>query len=118
MSKREKENKDHQIGVRLTDSQYADLLLKITDADGNQIISPAAFCRSAITSAKVTIVDSELEKYRTFVAARIGNLRNQLVRVLHKDRKSGIVSEKTYLDILEKIQDQDDELNKLLEPLR
>jgi len=113
-----KKKRLHQIGVRLTDDEYEDLMHKITDLDGNQMMTPSTFARASMKGAAVRIVDTELEQYRTFVAAQMANARNQMVNRLNIESKAGIISEKTYVEILELMRDQDHELNRLLEPLK
>ena len=114
----EKKTRDYVISARYTEDEYIDVLLKITDESGQQMMSPGAFSKAATLGGKVTIVDSELERYRAFVAARMGNNINQIAKGLNTDRKAGKISEATYEVILKELKSLVVELNKLLEPLR
>lgn len=118
MNEGDKKNKDFVISARYTEDEYMDVLLKITDEDGHRMMSPGAFSKAATLGGKVTIVDSELERYRAFVAARMGNNINQIARGLNTDRKAGKISETTYEVVLQELEKLVVELNKLLEPLR
>lgn len=118
MIKKEKKNKEHVISARYNEDEYLDILLKISDADGKQMMSPGAFSKAATLAGKVTIVDSELEQYRVFVASKISNNINQIAKRLNTDFKAESVSEKTYIDVLNQMEKLNNELNKLLEPMR
>jgi len=114
----EKKNKSHVISWRCSDDELVEILMKVCDEDGVEMMKPSAYSRAATLGGHVTIVDSELERYKAFVLARQGNLRNQMVKCLHQDRKAGIVTEKTYISILEQMHKEEIAQNKLLEPLR
>ena len=118
MNEGDKKNKNFVISARYTEDEYLDVLMKITDESGQQMMSPGAFSKAATLGGKVTIVDSELERYRAFIASRISNNINQIARGLNTDRKAGKISEATYEKTLLELQKLVAELNKLLEPLR
>ena len=82
------------------------------------MMSAGAFSKLATLAGKVTIIDSELEQYRAFVASRISNNINQIAKRLNTDFKANHVSEETYINVLNEMGKLNDELNKLLEPLR
>lgn len=117
-SKCSKKNKDFVISARYSEDEYMDVLFKITDENGQQIMSPGAFSKSATLSAKVTLVDSELERYRVFVAAKMGSNINQIARGLNADRISEKINESTYESVMKELEKLVIQLNKLLEPLR
>lgn len=118
MNEGDKKNKDFVISARYTEDEYMDVLLKITDEDGHRMMSPGAFSKAAALAGKVTIVDSELEQYRAFIAGNIGNNLNQIARRLNTDNLAGTITEQTYIDVLNELGSLKKELTKLLEPLR
>ena len=118
MSEGDKKKKDYVISARYTEDEYLDVLMKISDADGKQMMKPAAFTKAAALAGKVTIVDSELEQYRAFIASNIGNNLNQIARRLNTDNLAGTITEQTYIDVLNELGSLKKELTKLLEPLR
>ena len=113
-----KENKSHVISARFNDDEYLDVMMKITDESGTQLMKLSDFARASILSSKVVIVDSELEQYRAWVAASVGNNINQIARRLNTDAKTEILSESTYIDVLKELNKISVEMNKLLEPLK
>ena len=113
----DKSTKQHVISARYTESEYLDVLLKITDADGTQVMSPGAFSKAATLGGRVTIVDSEVERYKVFLLSKISNNMNQIAKGLNTDRLAGRVSEETHIFALEKLHEIKDEITKLMEPL-
>lgn len=113
-----KKNKEYVVSARYTEDEYLDILLKISDANGKKMMSVGAFSKVATLSGKVTIIEKELEQYRTFIASRISNNINQIAKRLNTDHKADLISEKTYIDVLNQMEILNHELNKLLEPLR
>jgi len=113
----QKKNKNHVISFRVSDDEYLDMIAKTSDENGVQLMKISEFAKASLISSNVKIVDSELDRYRVFVLAQIGNLRNQLVKCLHQDRRAGIVSEDTYIKILMKIEEEQKEQKKLMKVL-
>lgn len=113
----DKENKKYTVQFRVTESEYLDILMKTTGSDGSQMMTVNQFGRAATLGGKVVIVDSEVLRYRAFVMAQLGNLRNQLVKRLHEDHKASLVTESTYVEILNKLEEEAAEQRRLLEPL-
>lgn len=118
MSEVIKKNKERVISARYTEDEYMDILLKISDGEGKQIISPGAFSKAATLSGRVTVVDKEVEQYKVFVASKISNNVNQISKRLNSDFKAKIISEKTYGDVLEELNKLTIQVHSLLEPLR
>jgi len=113
-----KKNKDYVISSRYTEDEYLDILMKVSDGDGNPMMKPSAFVKAASLSSGVKIVDSELEKYKVFIAAKVGNNLNQIAKRLNTDNKSGVLNDRTYIDVLNDMSLIKKELNELLEPIR
>lgn len=114
---RNKEGKDIVISTRLTGSEYADLLLRISDDSGKPLMKPSAYLRAAATGASVTVADTELARYRAFIAGRAGNNINQIARRLNADNKACKIDGDTYRQVLAELQKINAELSRLLVPL-
>jgi hypothetical protein len=117
VSDKPKDRKEHVISARYSESEYLDVLMKLSDADGAQMMSPGAFSKAATLGGRVTIVDTEVERYRVFILSKISNNLNQIAKGLNVDRMAGRVSEETHISTLEKLQEVKDEVTKLTEPL-
>ena len=117
VSGKPKDKKEHVISARYTESEYLDVLMKITDADGTQMMSPGAFSKAATLGGRVTITDTEVERYRVFILSKISNNLNQIAKGLNTDRLADRVTEETHISTLEKLQELKDEVIKLTEPL-
>lgn len=113
----EKKSKDHTISFRVDDDEIAELMLKITDSRGELIMKPSAFARAALVSSQVHVVDQELEAFRVYVAAKLGNNINQIARRLNIDAKSGMIDSATYNDVAHQLASISDELHALLQPI-
>jgi hypothetical protein len=112
-----KSKKEHVISARYTESEYLDVLMKITDADGTQMMSPGAFSKAATLGGRVTISDTEVERYKAFVLSKISNNMNQIAKGLNTDRLAGCVPEETHISVLMRLEEIKDEITKLMEPL-
>ena len=113
----EKKAKSSVISFRIDDDALAELIMKTTDSRGEQIISPSAFARAALESAQVHVVDQELEAFRVYVAAQIGNNINQIARRLNTDAKAGVIDTVTYRDVANELASISNELHALLQPI-
>ena len=113
-----KQAKDIVISTRLTETEYADLLLKISDGSDNLIMKPSEYLRAAATSISVKIVDVEVERYKAFIAAKLSNNVNQIARRLHQHHHSGNVGDVTYKAVLDEFKKLNDELTGVLAPIR
>lgn len=113
----EKKTKSSVISFRIDDDALTELMMKTTDSRGEQIISPSAFARAALESAQVHVVDQELEAFRVYVAAKLGNNINQIARRLNTDAKSGVINTDTYCDVAAQLASISDELHALLQPV-
>jgi hypothetical protein len=113
----EKKTKSSVISFRIDDDALTELMMKTTDSRGEQIISPSAFARAALESAQVHVVDQELEAFRVYVAAKLGNNINQIARRLNTDAKSGVINTDTYRDVAAQLASISDELHALLQPV-
>jgi hypothetical protein len=113
----DKKPRQHVISFRIDDDALAELMLKVTDSRGQQIISPSAFARAALESSQVHVVDQELEAFRVYVAAKLGNNINQIARRLNTDAKGGVIDTTTYSDVAAQLASISDELQALLQPV-
>jgi len=113
----DKKPRHHVISFRIDDDALAELMLKVTDSRGEQIISPSSFARAALESSQVHVVDQELEAFRVYVAAKFGNNINQIARRLNTDAKAGIIDNATYNDVAAQLASISDELHALLQPV-
>ena len=112
-----KKNKNHIISFRLNDYEFAELLLKISDANGVQMLKPSVFARGSLISAQVRANDSELEKYRVFIAGQVSRQIQQIAGALETANKSDKTDDELLIELVEKIDLIMDEMNALLSPL-
>ncbi|BCG62917.1 MAG: hypothetical protein methR_P0588 [Methyloprofundus sp.] len=112
------ESKDIVISTRLTSAEYTKMQLKITDASGHSIMKPSAYLRAAVLGVSVNLVDAEVERYKAYVAGKLGNNINQIAKRLHQHHNNRSISDATYQDVLEEFQKLNNELAILLAPIR
>lgn len=115
-----KNNKNHVISFRVTDEQYLDILMRTTDENGKAIMKPGEFAKASILASTVNLISKELkdlEQYKVFILARMGNNINQLVKRLNTDNKSGKLDLDTYIEILEELKKIQDEQHAMLVPV-
>jgi len=113
----EKNNKKNIISFRLSDDEYADLLLKISDANGMQKLSASAFVRASLVSAQVRANDVELERYRVYIAGQIAQQINEIAGALNTANNEGVVSDNLLITLADKIDVITNEMHQLLAPL-
>jgi hypothetical protein len=106
------------ISGRVSNDELKEIKKKLLNDEGVQVIKIGKFVREATLKAHVIFNDPELEKYRIFTAAQIGNNMNQIARRLNQDNKAGKICEATYENILGLLEKTYDKLNDLLEPIR
>jgi len=111
-----KENKDFKIQSRYTESEYLDVLLKITDVDGQLLMKPGEFSKACTLSGHAIIKDKELDEYKVFVVAKISNNLNQIVKRLHQDNLANRITDQTYINLLEELEKINEQLALLTEP--
>ena len=108
-----------KVQFRISKTTKAELLLRCMDANGEPYIKIGDLAKAATLGASVVRpVDKQLEKYRVVSAARIGNNINQTARRLNADNLAGKISQKTYEEVLAKLDQVVDAVNELLEPLK
>ena len=112
-----KNNKKNIISFRLSDDEYADLLLKISDANGMQKLSASAFVRASLVSAQVRANDVELERYRVYIAGQIAQQINEIAGALNTANNEGVVSDNLLITLADKIDVITNEMHQLLAPL-
>ena len=116
-SKNKKEGKNIIISTRLTESEYMNFLLKITDESGCLIIKTSAYLRAAVIDMSINIIDSEVECYKCFIAGKISNNINQIAKRLNQDHKQEKMDNDTYQAILNELKKVNDVLSNLLTSL-
>jgi len=119
--KESKENKKpqrkHVVSTRLTDEEMMLFERKISGIDGSIRMSKSMFLHQACTGKKVKKVDLEVEQYKAFIAARLGNDMNKITlslknSELNQDRNVGI-----YEALLQELKQINDRFNQLTRPL-
>ena len=91
------------IATRLTESEYADIMLRITDDIGEQQITLSEYTKQALLNATVVIVDTEVEQYKVFILSKLSNNINQIAKRLNKDKLSNTLNNQTYQLILNEL---------------
>jgi len=112
-----KKNKTNVISFRLNDDEYAELLLKITDANGEKKLTPSAFARAALVSSQVRVNDVELEQYRVYIAGQITQQIQTIAGVLNTANMEEQVNDELLIALADKIDLITDEMNKMLSPI-
>jgi hypothetical protein len=112
-----KKNKSVVISTRLTEDEYADIQLRISDADGKAMMKQSAYFKSALLDASVLVKDKEVEQFKVFILSKISNNINQVAHRLNADNKVGIIDAKTYDDALNSMKKICDEVARLSSPL-
>jgi hypothetical protein len=117
MSK-EKKNKSIVVATRLKEDEYADVMLRIVNEHGEQIMKPSDYFKQSLLDAKVVVKDKEVEQYRAFILSRISNNMNQVAKRLNQDNLANKISEETYKSVLSELVKINKEINELAEPVR
>ena len=111
-----KENKTHNIQARYTESEYFDVLLKISDENGELLMKPSEFSKLCTLDGNAIIRDKELDEYKVFIISKISNNFNQLVKRLNKDNLNNKITDETYIKLLEELEKLNEKLTTLSEP--
>jgi len=106
------------VSIRFNDDEYMNILMKISDKDGNLIMSAGKFCKCAALTGKVKIFNHEVEEYKTFILGKISNNINQITHRLNIDNIENKVSEQTYISNLEGLKELLELVNELADPIR
>jgi len=106
------------VAVRFKDDEYMDLLMKISDKDGKQIMKVSSFIKSAALTGKVKVFNHEVEEYKAFILGKISNNINQIAHRLNTDNSENKVSEKTYIANLEALENLLEQINELAQSIR
>ena len=91
------------IATRLTESEYADIMLRIADDIGEQQITLSEYTKQALLNATVVVVDTEVEQYKVFILSKLSNNINQIAKRLNKDKLSNTLNNQTYQFILNEL---------------
>jgi len=113
-----KNNKSIVISTRLKDDEYAEVMLRIVNEDGEQIMKPSDYFKQSLLDAKVVVKYKEVEQYKAFILSRISNNMNQLAKRLNQDNLAHNISEETYKNVLSELVKINQEIVELTEPLR
>jgi len=106
------------IAVRFKDDEYMDLLMKISDKEGKQIMKVSSFIKSASLTGKVKVFNHDVEEYKAFILGKISNNINQIAHRLNTDNSENKVSEKTYIANLEALENLLEQINELTQSVR
>jgi len=106
------------VSIRFKEDEYMDLLMKVSNKEGNPIMSVGKFCKCAALAGKVKIFNHEVEEYKAFILGKISNNINQMAHRLNTDNIENKVSESTYIANLEALKEVLELVNELAEPVR
>jgi len=119
--KKSKENKKpqkkHVVSTRLTGEELIFFERKISGIEGSIKMSKSMFLHQACTGKKVKKVDLEVEQYKVFIAARLGNDMNEIILSLKNLELSQGRNIETYDAILQELKQINDRFNQLIRPL-
>ncbi|MCP3965980.1 MAG: MobC family plasmid mobilization relaxosome protein [Lentisphaerae bacterium] len=111
-------NKNKTVSFRLTKKEHADILSRIPVGDnGKPIMKFSTFARGAVFDKRLVAVDREVEQYKVYTAAKIGNNLNQIAKRLNEDNLAGKIEPSTYDDVLDNLEKVYEKLNTLLAPV-
>ena len=112
-------NKTKTVSFRLSEEDYKEISDRIPKNEkGKADMKFSEFIRDAILKSRVVAVDKELEQYKVFTAAKIGNNINQIARRLNSDNLAGKINPDTYNEVIESLERIYGELMLLLDPVR
>ena len=114
----QKKKKSLVISTRLTEDEYADVLLRIANSQGESLIKPSDYFRHALLDANVVVNDKEVEQYRVFILSKISNNLNQIAKRLNQDHGMNLINEATYQDILNELVQLNQSITVLSHPVR
>ena len=117
-AKPEENNRDRKISIRITEQEYNDITLTLTNGEGKKIMSYSDYYRHAANSSKVVIVDKEIDRYKIHAIHKCGNVITQLNKVLYGAKKRGTLSSNTFENIISELEKLNDEMTYLVNPLK
>jgi hypothetical protein len=86
MSKKS-EQKNRVVTVRLSESEYVEILLKISDVDGNLIVPVSTYLRAATAGVSVTATDRDVERAKIHLYSKASNNINQIAKQINTQAK-------------------------------
>ena len=113
-----KEKRDIHVGTRMTESEYADFILKNRDDNGEPMMSNSDFIRTSLFSTSIKVSNQEVEQYKCFILGKISNNINQLTKRLHEDNKADCINNATYQKVLAELVTLNEEIFHLTSPTR
>ncbi|MCF7971159.1 MAG: plasmid mobilization relaxosome protein MobC [Methylococcaceae bacterium] len=113
-----KEKREIHVGTRMTESEYAEFMLKNRDASGKSIMSNSNFIRTSLVNSSIKVNNQEVEQYQCFILGKISNNINQFTKRLHEDNKAERINDATYKKILEELVALNEEIFHLTLPIR
>lgn len=103
----------------MPDAEHKEIVNRIPiGSDGKPIMPLSTFIRGAISNKQLVAVDREVERYKAYSSAKIGNNLNQIARRLNEDHRAEIIDLGTYDYALSELAKIKAELRELLAPLR
>lgn len=116
-NKKKKPQRKHVVSTRLTSEEMMCFKRKISGIDGSIKISKSMFLHQACTGGKVKKVDLEVEQYKVFIAARLGNDMNEIILSLKNSELNQDRNIEIYEAILQELKQINDRFNQLIRPL-
>jgi len=113
-----KEKRDIHVGTRMTESEYAEFILKNRDDTGKPIMSNSNFIRISLFNSSIRVNKPEVEQYKCFILGKISNNINQLTKRLHEDNKAERINDDRYQKVLEELVTLNEEIFHLTGPIR
>jgi hypothetical protein len=112
-------DKTKMVSFRLSEKEHEIILGRIPKNDeGKLIIKLSTFIRGAVFKKRLVAVDREVEQYKVYTAAQIGNNINQIAKRLNEDNLAGKIDSGTYDEVLDNLEKIYETLSVLLAPVR
>ena len=106
------------VSIRFKENEYIELLMKVSNKNGNKAMSVSQFCKHSALTGKVTIFNQEIEEYKTHLLSKLSNNINQIAHRLNTDNFKGTLSESTYINNLQALEEILQLVNELSKPIR
>ena len=106
------------VSIRFKENEYIELLMKVSDKNGNEAMSVSQFCKHSALTGKVTLFNHEIEEYKTFLLSKLSNDINQIADKLNSDNLKGNLSESIYINNLQALEKILELTNELAKPIR
>jgi hypothetical protein len=113
-----KNNNSGVISFRPSKKDYIKKESECQDDLGNQLISVGQLAKMAFKSSKITVIDSKVEQYKSFILRKASNNLNQLAKQINIAAKAKSINDESALKLFLKLDELYEEITELASPIR